>query len=300
MVSWQGRLLRVIFRLRRVLSPRPETLDVARNRSETEALASYYPPRVEPTCTPTDAGGVPAEWIDGPRSEPGKVILFLHGGAYNSGSVQSHRPLAVSVANAAHARVLLLDYRLAPEHPFPAAVKDTLAAYRWLLESGVAPGRIVVAGDSCGGGMVVALLVSLRDAGEPLPAAGVCLSPWTDLTCTGGSWETNASRELLIDPEPLRQAALLYLGDADPRTPLASPLFADLGGLPPLLIQVGSDELLLSDATGLAERAKAAGVDVTLEVWEGMQHEWQFAIRMLPEARQAVQRIGQFIQDRLR
>ena len=299
MISWQGRALNLVFRIRRMLDPAPAVLDVERERAKTEGLAAYFKTKIELACAPVDAGGVPAEWIatadSSSDSELGRVILFLHGGSYNSGSVNSHRSLVATLVHAAQARVLVPGYRLAPEHVFPAAVEDAASAYRWLLQTGVKPEQIVVAGDSCGGGLALALLVSLRDAGEPLPAAAVCLSPWTDLTCTGASWEFNASRELLIDPDSLRQSAALYLGGTDPCSPLASPICADLENLPPLLIQVGSDELLLSDANGLAERAEAAGVDVCLEVWEGMQHEWHFAVSMLPESRQAVDRIGEFI-----
>jgi acetyl esterase/lipase len=177
-------------------------------------------------------------------------------------------------------------------------VEDVLRAYNWLLDRGILPNQVVVAGDSAGGGLVVALLLHLRDLDLPLPLAGVCLSPWTDLVCQGESWTQNAHKDLLLVPRPLRESAQLYLAGADPRNPLASPLYADLAGIPPLLIQVGSDELILSDATGLADRARAAGVAVTLQVWEGMQHEWHFAAGMIPESRQAIEAIADFI-DRL-
>jgi acetyl esterase/lipase len=299
MPSWQSRVLKVIFRLRRFLNPPTGALDVEKVRAETEALAAYFKTKLELVCTPVDAHTVPAEWIATPETSTERVILYLHGGSYNSGSISSHRSLVANIANSAKARALIVDYRLAPEYPFSAAVEDANIAYRWLLDNEVSPDRLVIAGDSCGGGLALSLLVSLRDAGEDLPAAAVCLSPWTDLTCTGESWETNAKKDIMLDPGALRESAQVYLGEVDPRTPLASPLYADLRDLPPMLIQVGSDELILSDATGLAERAQAAGVDVTLEVWEGMQHEWHFTASMLPEARQAVERIGQFVQDHL-
>jgi acetyl esterase/lipase len=295
MPSWQSHILKQVFRLRRFLNAPPPVLDIQRERAQTEALASYFRTSKQLARTPVDACSVPAEWICAPAPFPDRIILYLHGGAYNSGSIASHRSLVANIATAAQARVLIIEYRLAPESPFPAAVEDTVAAYRWLMASAAAPEKIVVAGDSCGGGLALALVISLRETGEPVPGAIVCLSPWTDLTCTGESWATNRSRELLIDPGSLKQAAKLYLGDSDPQTPLASPLYADLTGLPPLLVQVGSDELLLSDAASLAERAEAAGVDVTLEVWEGMPHEWHFAARILPEARQAIDRIGVFV-----
>jgi monoterpene epsilon-lactone hydrolase len=244
-----------------------------------------------------DANNVPAEWIDTPATLSKRIVLYLHGGSYNSGSVNSHRSLAANIANSAQARALIIDYGLAPENPFPAAVDDAVIAYRWLLSNNITPDRIVVVGDSCGGGLALSLLISLREINEPLPAAVVCLSPWTDLTCTGDSWVTNAKKDVLLDPDFERKSAKLYLGDADPQTLLASPLYADLRALPPLLIQVGSDELLLSDATRLAERAKAAGVNVTLEVWKDMQHEWHFAASVLPEGKQAIARIGEFIMN---
>jgi acetyl esterase/lipase len=177
-------------------------------------------------------------------------------------------------------------------------VEDAQAAYNWLLDQGVAPEQVALAGDSAGGGLVLALLVSLREAGQPLPVAGVCLSPWTDLSLSGRSWTTNARRELLLSAEKLRQMGRLYLDGADPLTPLASPLYADLAGLPPLLIQVGGDEALLSDAEGVALRAKAEGVKVELEVWPGMFHVWQLTSRLIPEARQAIEQIGAFLQTR--
>jgi len=272
-------------------------LDVGKSRAEIEALAANFKTKTELACTPIEINKVPAEWIIPPKASEDSVMLYLHGGSYNSGSINSHRSLVANLANSAKARALIIDYRLAPEYPFPAAVEDTIAAYRWLLENQYTPDQIVVAGDSCGGGLVLSLLINLRDANEQMPAAAVCLSPWTDLTCTGESWETNANKDIMLDPGAALESALLYLGDSDPRTPLASPLYADLKDLPPILIQVGSDEVILSDSVLFAKKARAAKVEIRLEVWEEMQHEWHFAANFLPEGRQAIDRIGEFIKQ---
>lgn len=299
MPSWQFLLIKTIFQIRRLLNPPTGVLDVEKVRAEDEALAANFKTKIELTCVPVIANGVLAEWITTPTSSADKVVLYFHGGSYNSGSIASHRSLAANIIHAAKARALIVGYRLAPEYRFPAAVDDARAVYRWLLENHVSPDHISVAGDSCGGGLALSLLISLREEELPLPAAAVCLSPWTDLTCTGESWETNRKKDIMLDPGALRKSAQLYLGESDPRTPSASPLYGDLKALPPILIQVGSSELLLSDATGFAERAQAAGTKVTLQVWEGMQHEWHFAVNILPEARQAIQQIGQFIQAQI-
>jgi acetyl esterase/lipase len=224
-------------------------------------------------------------------------MLYLHGGGYVVGSIATHRGLAGRLSQAAAARVLLVDYRLAPEHPFPAAVDDAASAYRWLLAQGIESARLVIAGDSAGGGLTIATLVALRDAGVPLPAAAVCLSPWVDLEGSGDSVTTKAAADPLVQKDMLLQLGAWYLAGADPRTPLAAPLYADLRRLPPLLIQVGTAEILLDDATRLAEKATAAGVKVTLESWEDMIHVWQLFAPMLPEGQQAIERIGVFVQQ---
>jgi acetyl esterase/lipase len=243
---------------------------------------------------------VPAEWIVPQGSSTAGAILYLHGGSFTSGSITSHRTLAGNVAIASRARALLIDYRLAPEHPFPAGLEDAAAAYEWLLSQGHAPGRIVVAGDSAGGNLALALLVRLRDRRRPLPAAAVCLSPNPDLTYSGESWAFNAKKDVMIEEWKERLAVEAYLQGADPRDPRASPSFADLSRLPPLLLQVGSYEVLLSDVQHFAEKARQAGVAVTLEVWPGMQHEWQFTARLMPEGRRAISHIGDFIGQALR
>lgn len=250
------------------------------------------------TCTPVDAGGVSAEWSVAAGVDEAKVVLYVHGGGYVMGSAGSHRDVTGRLSKAAGARVLSLNYRLAPEHPFPAPVDDAVAAYRWLLAQGISPGNIAVAGDSAGGGLAIATLLALRDAGEPLPAAGIGISPWVDMEGTGESMTTRAAVDPVVQKEGLLGMAKLYLGDADPKNPLAAPLHADLAGLPPLLLQVGDAETLLDDSTRLAEKARAAGVDVTLKVWDEMPHVWHLFAPILPEGRQAIDEIGSFFQAR--
>ncbi len=245
-----------------------------------------------------DAGGVPAEWVSAPGASADRAVLYLHGGGYNAGSPASHRELARRLSGAARARVLVLDYRLAPEHPFPAAVDDATAAYRWLLTQGVDPERTAIGGDSAGGGLTVAAMVALRDAGDPLPAAGACLSPWVDMEASGESMTTRAKRDPMVGRDGLLDSAAAYLAGADTRTPLAAPIYADLRGLPPLLIQVGTSETLYDDSTRLDERARAAGVDATLQVWEEMVHVWHLFAPILPEGQQGIEAIGEFLKDR--
>ena len=196
-------------------------------------------------------------------------------------------------------RALGIEYRLAPENPFPAAVDDAVAAYRWLLSAGLEPGRIVIVGDSAGGGQAIATLVALRDAGEPLPAAAVPVSPWVDLEGLGESMTTKAAVDPFVQPGRRRIEAMarMYVGDGDIRAPLAAPLYADLHGLPPLLVMVGSSETLLDDSTRIAERARVAGVDVTLEIWDDMVHVWTLFAPILSEGQQAIDRIGEFIRQ---
>jgi monoterpene epsilon-lactone hydrolase len=226
-------------------------------------------------------------------------MLYLHGAGFVSCSINTHRNLTINLAHAAHARALILEYRLAPEHPFPAASQDCLAAYRWLLDQGVQPGQLIVAGDSSGGCLTLLLMLRLRDLGLPLPALGVLLSPVTDLCMGGESFEKNASTDLTLARDHMLYWLGLYLCGHDPRDPLASPFYADLHGLPPLLIQVGDAELLLSDCESFTEKARGAQVDVTLEIIKQGQHVQQFIASLLPEGHQAIARIGQFVNGRL-
>ncbi len=242
-----------------------------------------------------NAGGLPAEWAADESAAGDHAALYLHGGGYVIGSVRTHRVLMAGLSRASGARVLGLEYRLAPEHPFPAPVEDAVAAYRWLLRQGYAPGRIAVAGDSAGGGLAVAMLAQARSYGLPLPAAAVCFSPWVDLEGIGDSMTANAGSSDMVERDGLLFMANAYLNGANPRAPLAAPLYADLRGLPPTLIQAGGAETLLDDSTRLAEAARAAGVAVELDVWDDMIHVWQLFAPMLPEGRQALAQAGAFI-----
>jgi epsilon-lactone hydrolase len=244
------------------------------------------------------AGGVHAEWIEPTRIEPQRTIMYLHGGGYCICSLDTHRGLAARLALASEARILSIDYRLAPEHPFPAALEDSLAAYRWLLAQGVPTRQLIVAGDSAGGGLTLATSISLRDAGEPLPAALVCISPWTDLTFSGESVRTRASVDPVLKPHFDSGYICNYCGDHHADNPLISPLFADLHGLPPTLIHVGDDEILLSDSTRLKEKLEKAGVEASLEIWEGMWHVFQAFAPYAPEAEQSIQKMGKFIKEK--
>ena len=249
------------------------------------------------TCTPVEAGGVSAEWSVADGADQGKVILYVHGGGYVMGSAGSHRDMTGRLSQAAGARVLSLNYRLAPEHPFPAPVDDAVAAYRWLLGQGIQASNIAIAGDSAGGGLALAALIAIRDAGEPMPAAGIGISPWVDMEGTGESMTTRAAVDPVVQKEGLLGMAQLYLGGADPKNPLAAPLHANLAGLPPLLIQVGDAETLLDDSTRITERARKADVDVTLKVWDEMPHVWHLFAPILPEGQQAIEEIGTFFKE---
>ncbi|MFZ3235714.1 MAG: alpha/beta hydrolase [Stellaceae bacterium] len=256
------------------------------------------PPGIERVAV--DAGGVAAEWVAAPVAQAGVNILYLHGGGYVIGSPSLYRNLTWRLARAAAARLLAVDYRLAPEHPFPAAVDDAMTAYEWILAGGADPRRLVVVGDSAGGGLAFALLLRCRDEARlPLPAAVVALSPWTDLALTGASLAGNAVADPFLDANGIPPIAEYYLAGADPRHPYASPLYGDPTGLPPALLQVGGDEVLRDDATRMADRLRAAGCEVTLEVWPRMPHVWHLFASVMPEARRAIARIGAFVRERI-
>lgn len=292
-------IAKLLERLRRL--PPQTSLTLAELRAQYERAQIAFPLMDEVTLQVVDAGPVRGEWLL-PAGTGDAVVLYMHGGGYVIGSPRSHRHLAADIAVAAGTRAFTLDYRLAPEHPFPAALDDAVAAYRWLVESqGAQPGRIVLAGDSAGGGLVLTTLVALRDAGLPLPAAGVCISPWTDLSCSLPSCDPQLpSYDPLIDHAVLRAMAHAYMGRRSLRNPRVSPLFADLRGLPPLLVQVAGGEALVDDARQLAIAASEAGVHTTLEVWPRMVHVWHWYARKLDEGQQAIERIAEFMQGALR
>jgi acetyl esterase/lipase len=246
------------------------------------------------------AGGVPSEWVR-PAQPVARdaCIVYLHGGGYVMGSVNTHRGLASHLAWRTGLPILVVDYRLGPEHPFPAALDDALAAYQWVLAQGFTPDRVVIAGDSAGGGLTLATLLALRDRGLPLPAAAVPISPWADLSLSGDSMDALDEQDPMVRRPGLQRMADWYLGSHDPTDPLASPLFGDPTGLPPLLIHVGEIETLLDDATRFAESAHAAGVDVTLEVWPEMIHVWHAFGPMVPESDAGVTRVAEFVAQRL-
>ncbi len=284
--------------IREILRARPRPVGLSERRERLDALGARYALASDVRTERVDANGVPAEWTIAPGADQNRVILFLHGGGYISGSIESHRHMIAEAGRQAQARTLALGYRLAPEHPFPAALQDALAGYRFLLSSGVNPKHIALAGESAGGGLAIATLLSLRDAGEPLPACVWCSSPWVDLEMIGSTMVSKAAVDPLIQLQYLTELATAYLHGADPRTPLASPIHADLHGLPPLLIQVGSAETLLSDSIRLAAVAGEADVSVTLQVWPEMIHAWHLFYQQLSMGREALAAVGAFIRGR--
>lgn len=247
---------------------------------------------------PLTVAGLPAEWIIPPGGTKDRVILYAIGGGYVSGSCNDHRSIVAKIAQGSGVSILLFEHRLAPEHPYPAALEDSLAAYRWLLAQGVASANIMIVGESAGGGLCLATLLALRDQGISLPAAAVAISPWTDLKLTGESHRTKA--KVCLSPEGMSAVcSKYYIGDNDPCLPYISPLYGELHGLPPILIFVGEYETMLDDSTRFAEKAKAAGVDVTLRVGEGMVHCYPLLAPLFPEATQAMEEICAYIKTHI-
>lgn len=295
MASVAARRLREQLRAERERRPKP----LAQARSEWIAEAENEAIPADTRIASVDMAGVAAEWISQAGSDDRGAILLLHGGGYNSGNCITHRNLAARLALASGLKVLVPDYRLAPENPFPAGLQDVLAVYGAMLKSGIAPSEIVVAGDSAGGGLAVALMLSLRDAGAPLPVAAVLLSPWTDVQCRGQSYETRRDADPSMLREGLLVAAADYCGNISPDHHLISPVNADLSDLPTMLIQVGGLEIMLDDSVVFAARAQDAGTQADLEIWPDMWHVFQSLAAEVPEAQDALDKIGQFIRDQL-
>jgi epsilon-lactone hydrolase len=272
-------------------------LGMVRWRKVGDALSPLRTDGLEPRFVTLGSGTAEIEgvWLEPPGAD-GPVLLYFHGGGFVFGSLRTHGTLIGALARAARARTLAFDYRLAPEHPAPAAVEDALAAYRHLLAQQVPPERIVLAGDSAGGTLVLNTLLALRDAGEPLPAAGVALSPWVDLGCSGASFQSNATFDFVGEVH-CRMAAAAYLGGRAPQHPDVSPLFAELHGLPPLLVHVGQAEVLRDQVLAFAERARAAGADVQLSAYADMVHVWHMMRSGTPDAQRAIDEVGAFVRE---
>ncbi len=269
-----------------------------------EVLRASFPEAPAPegtTATPVNAGGVPAEWVMADNASPDRRLLYLHGGGYVICSPATHRDLAGRLSKASGVALLVLDYRLAPEHPYPAAVDDAVAALRWMNDNGpngpASASATFVAGDSAGGGLTLATLIAARAAGVPMADAAVTISAWADLACTGETIQTRAEVDPMVTASLLQRMSSEYLQNSDAKQPLASPLYADLSGLPPLLMQVGDAEVLLDDTTRVAEKAKAAGVNVTVDLYPEMMHIFQLFAPILPEGQQAIDRIGAFLKQ---
>jgi monoterpene epsilon-lactone hydrolase len=286
--------------LRAKLAARPRSDDYRQRRKDIDARGLAYGVPADVEVEPVTAGGVRAEWTTTPSAARDAALLYLHGGGYVIGSLDSHRHLVAEAGRACGIAALALDYRLAPEHPFPAAVEDALAGYRFLLGRGLAPGRITIAGDSAGGGLVVAAMLAIRDAGLAQPSCGWCISPWVDMEALGETMTSRALADPTVQRAGLLDMAGLYLNGADPRSPLAAPIYADLTGLAPLMIQVGACETLLDDALRLAGAAGAADLRVDLQIWPEMIHVWHLFHPELTAGRDAIAAGAAFVQARLR
>ena len=293
--SWQGRLaaraIRMVVKRRRISAD--VLLRVVRTGTRLAELM-MPPPRIFGVRVCQSHSPVAGEWLLPTNARPDRALLYLHGGGYVAGSPRLSRYLGGALARRLRAKVFVPDYRLAPEHPFPAAVEDATAAWRWLRESMPAE-RLAIAGESAGGGLTLATLVALRDAGEPLPACGVCMSAWTDMTCTGESLRSNENSCAFMYAENVAALAKFYVAGADRAHPLASPVYADLSRLPPLLLQVSGSEVLRDDSVRIHEKALAAGTPSVLRIYEGMPHVWQIFVGLVPEARAALAEIAAFV-----
>lgn len=266
-------------------------------RHDWDALSGSMASPITARRDMVNADGVRAEWFVAPGAASDRVVMYLHGGGYVFGSAKSHAALATQISASAGASVLFVEYRLAPEHPFPAAVEDSTTAYRWLLAQGIAPAHIAIAGDSAGGGLSLATLLSIKQHGLPMPGCATLLSPWVDMEVSGASMDSKAAEDPIVQKPLLLQLVGMVVPDGKLRDPLISPLYGDLSGLPPLLIQVGSRETLLDDSVRIADRARQAGVPVTLDIWQGQIHVFQVFCPRLDEGVQAIEKLGAFIRQ---
>jgi epsilon-lactone hydrolase len=287
--------------IRKLLTSKPRPVGWAERRERLDEVGSVWPVAGDITCEAVDCDGVPGEWSIAPGSDASKVLLFFHGGGYCSGSILSHRRMATEAGRAMRMRTLAIDYRRAPEHPFPAQHEDALTAWRFLRRQGIFAGHIVLGGDSAGGNLSLSLINRLRAANEPLPGCAWLASPWTDLTMSGDTLKAKDAVDPLIHKAYLEDLADAYAPPPiDRRDPLISPLFCDLRGFPPMLIQVGSAETLIADATRLAEAAGIADVTVRLEIWPHMIHAWPVWNAALEDGRRALASAGEFVREQMR
>ncbi|MSR15540.1 MAG: alpha/beta hydrolase [Gammaproteobacteria bacterium] len=299
MASPQATKLKDAFRLFRDQSLGKPQATLEEMRVNAVAFGNLTSEPVGVTCSQVDADGVRAQWLIPQGATTERVLMYVHGGGYVMMSAETHRKMVSHIAKAAGCRALNVDYRLAPEHPHPAPVNDAVTAYRWLLAQGIKPSAIAIAGDSAGGGLCLATALKLRDLGVALPAALVPISPWTDMEGTGESMKTRAEFDMIVSPAAIAQIAGAFLQGTSARDPYASPLHAELKGLPPIYIQVGDEEVLLDDSVRFADKAKKAGVEITLEIFPEMQHVFQIAAGTLPEADLAIAKIGAWLKTRL-
>jgi epsilon-lactone hydrolase len=289
-----------IAEIRNALAQNPPTAgSFEERRARWEPLFHKICPVPAGTATaPIAVGGPRGEWVTaaGVSANEPRILFYIHGGGFTAGTASAYRGLSSRLSATTGCRVLAVDYRWAPEEPFPAALEDCVAGYRWLITAGgTAPRNVVLAGDSAGGNLVVATLLALKQDGDELPAAGVCVSPIFDLALTGDSVTSRAERDPMILASSLQKCSAAYCGNSDPRNPLMSPLYGDLAGLPPLLLQCGSEEMLRDDSMRLAAKASAVGVDVTFEEWDEMVHVWHLFADRLADGRKALARVGEFV-----
>lgn len=308
MPSWQSRIVSLLSRTtikrfgeRQAYDEEETVRRIRRSLKPSRLIRPLIPPGV--SWKRVEAAGIRGEWVSwngAEAREANDCLYYLHGGGYVFGSPESHRNLTAGLTAATRIRTFALDYRLAPEHPFPAAVEDAVAGYRWLLDQGIAPQRIIIGGDSAGGGLTMATLLWLREAGLPLPAGAFLLSPWTDLACTGESLQLNDHRDAMLCRKEVHRFSKVYYGHASPHDPLVSPLYANFSALPPLRIYASNSEILLDDSVRLAERARFDGVEVDLRIWDDQLHAWPVMLNLrIPEARAVVNELADFIRHRL-